>query len=162
MRQGKVLFFLNLKGYGFVQDLSTKKEYYFHYKVIESKESFKKLERGDYVDYEIGDGENPDVTSIKKIERIVDGKPVCRAGIIFYQGKADILDVIKVISAPGLKYVIPSDGAILVSEYDISEDAKEYMKQFMEKEDSLPVINTDLKYDLIITRLKGEKFWYKM
>ena len=36
------------------------------------------------------------------------------------------------------------------------------MKQFMEKEDSLPVINTDLKYDLIITRLKGEKDWYKM
>ena len=161
MRQGKVLFFLNLKGYGFVQDLSTKREYYFRYKVIESDEHFKKLERGDYVEYEIGDGERPEVINIRKIERKVDGKSVCRVGILFYKEKVEIAELLKVTCAPGLKYIIPCKNAILASEFDISKDIDKYMedykKDYLGDSDLSSIVRTNQKYDLVVLRLRGKK-----
>lgn len=58
VRIGKVKFFNEKKGYGFIIDDETKKEYFFHYSVIDSKFEFKKIFKDFIVRFMIGVAED--------------------------------------------------------------------------------------------------------
>ena len=54
---GKVQWFDAKKGYGFIRDDFTKKEYFVHYtSIIADEGKFKTLEQDQEVTYEIGEG----------------------------------------------------------------------------------------------------------
>lgn len=54
MISGKVKWFSNAKGYGFI-DLGQGKDVFVHYSVIED-EGYKSLREGQEVEYEVGEG----------------------------------------------------------------------------------------------------------
>lgn len=57
---GKIIRVNVLKGYGFIEG-SDKKDYFFHFSdVNKSGKAFRFFEKGDEVDFEIGDGSKPD------------------------------------------------------------------------------------------------------
>jgi len=56
MSEGKVKWFNNQKGYGFIKD-SEGKDIFVHYSAIQM-DGFKNLNDGDIVEYEIGEGAN--------------------------------------------------------------------------------------------------------
>lgn len=58
VRVGVVKFFNDKKGYGFIIDDETKKEYFFHYSVIDSKFEFKKLFKDFIVRFILGKDES--------------------------------------------------------------------------------------------------------
>lgn len=57
LTSGKVHWFDAKKGYGFIRDNFTKKEYFVHYSsIIADEGKFKSLEKDQEVTYEIGEG----------------------------------------------------------------------------------------------------------
>jgi CspA family cold shock protein len=58
IRIGKVKFFNDKKGYGFVIDNETGKEYFFHYSVIDTKFDFKKIFKDWVVRFIVGTTED--------------------------------------------------------------------------------------------------------
>ena len=69
MNIGKVKWFDGKKGYGFVADsASTDTDYFVHFSEIQS-DSFKTLEEGQKVTFEIGEGkQGPVATKVKATE----------------------------------------------------------------------------------------------
>ena len=57
MKEGTVKWFDSKKGYGFIEDstLDTGKDYFVHFSEIQS-DSFKTLEEGQKVSFEVGEG----------------------------------------------------------------------------------------------------------
>lgn len=58
VRIGKVKFFNEKRGYGFIIDDETKKEYFFHYSVIDTKFDFKKIFKDWVVRFIVGTTED--------------------------------------------------------------------------------------------------------
>lgn len=58
IRVGKVKFFNDKKGYGFVIDNETGKEYFFHYSAIDTKFDFKKIFKDWIVRFIVGTTED--------------------------------------------------------------------------------------------------------
>lgn len=58
VRIGKVKFFNEKRGYGFIIDDETKKEYFFHYSVIDTKFDFKKIFKDWIVRFIVGTTED--------------------------------------------------------------------------------------------------------
>jgi CspA family cold shock protein len=54
MNEGKVKWFDSKKGYGFISNNSDDKDYFVHYSEIQS-DSFKTLEEGQKITFEIGE-----------------------------------------------------------------------------------------------------------
>jgi cold shock protein len=54
MNEGKVKWFDSKKGYGFVSNTSDDKDYFVHFSEIQS-DSFKTLEEGQKITFEIGE-----------------------------------------------------------------------------------------------------------
>ena len=54
MNEGKVKWFDSKKGYGFVSNISDDKDYFVHFSEIQS-DSFKTLEEGQKITFEIGE-----------------------------------------------------------------------------------------------------------
>ena len=68
MNEGKVKWFDSKKGYGFVSNTSTDTDYFVHFSEIQS-DSFKTLEEGQKVTFEIGEGkQGPVATKVKATE----------------------------------------------------------------------------------------------
>lgn len=61
VRVGTVKFFNKKKGYGFVIDDETKKEYFFHWSSIDSKFEYKILFKGYKVRFILGDKDGKDI-----------------------------------------------------------------------------------------------------
>ena len=55
MNEGKVKWFDSKKGYGFISNISDDKDYFVHFSEIQS-DSFKTLEEGQKITFEIGEG----------------------------------------------------------------------------------------------------------
>ena len=55
MNEGKVKWFDSKKGYGFISNNSDDKDYFVHFSEIQS-DSFKTLEEGQKITFEIGEG----------------------------------------------------------------------------------------------------------
>jgi CspA family cold shock protein len=53
--KGRVVWFNNVRGYGFLEDSATKKEYFCHYSVIQIK-GYKKLEAEQRVEFGVEKG----------------------------------------------------------------------------------------------------------
>ena len=65
MNEGKVKWFDSKKGYGFVSNISDDKDYFVHFSEIQS-DSFKTLEEGQKITFEIGEGpKGPVATNVK-------------------------------------------------------------------------------------------------
>ena len=60
MNEGKVKWFDGKKGYGFVANPSTGKDYFVHFSEINS-DGYKTLEEGQKVTFEIGEGKQGEV-----------------------------------------------------------------------------------------------------
>ncbi len=56
MPRGKVKWFDNKKGYGFVQPDDGSADLFVHYSSIKSEEDFKTLKQGSEVEYEVTEG----------------------------------------------------------------------------------------------------------
>jgi|TARA_B100001964_G_scaffold239227_1_gene306243 CspA family cold shock protein len=54
MNEGKVKWFDSKKGYGFISNISDDKDYFVHFSEIQS-DSFKTLEEGQKITFEIGE-----------------------------------------------------------------------------------------------------------
>ena len=54
MNEGKVKWFDSKKGYGFISNISDDKDYFVHFSEIQS-DSFKTLEEGQKIKFEIGE-----------------------------------------------------------------------------------------------------------
>ena len=67
MNEGKVKWFDAKKGYGFVSNTSTDTDYFVHFSEIQS-DSFKTLEAGQKVTFEIGEG--PKGTVAKNVKTL--------------------------------------------------------------------------------------------
>ena len=67
MNEGKVKWFDAKKGYGFVSNTSTDTDYFVHFSEIQS-DSFKTLEEGQRVTFEIGEG--PKGTVAKNVKTL--------------------------------------------------------------------------------------------
>ena len=64
--QGKVRWFNNKKGYGFIQKDSDGKDIFVHYSAI-TMEGYKTLKTNDVVNFEVADGEKgPQAASVTK------------------------------------------------------------------------------------------------
>ena len=65
MNEGKVKWFDSKKGYGFISNNSDDKDYFVHFSEIQS-DSFKTLEEGQKITFEIGEGpKGPVATNVK-------------------------------------------------------------------------------------------------
>ena len=65
MNEGKVKWFDSKKGYGFVSTISDNTDYFVHFSEIQS-DSFKTLEEGQKITFEIGEGpKGPVATNVK-------------------------------------------------------------------------------------------------
>ena len=65
MNEGKVKWFDSKKGYGFVSNTSDNTDYFVHFSEIQS-DSFKTLEEGQKITFEIGEGpKGPVATNVK-------------------------------------------------------------------------------------------------
>ena len=68
MNEGKVKWFDGKKGYGFVANPSTGKDYFVHFSEINS-DGYKTLEEGQNVTFDIGEGKQGEVAkNVKKID----------------------------------------------------------------------------------------------
>ena len=56
MARGKVKWFNEKKGYGFITDDDSGKDVFVHYSAIEGEKGFKTLHEGDEVEFEITKG----------------------------------------------------------------------------------------------------------
>ena len=61
MNEGKVKWFDGKKGYGFVANPSTGKDYFVHFSEINS-DGYKTLEEGQNVTFDIGEGRQGEIT----------------------------------------------------------------------------------------------------
>ncbi|HIT89070.1 MAG TPA: cold shock domain-containing protein [Candidatus Merdenecus merdavium] len=69
MVRGKVKWFNNRKGYGFVTN-SKGKDYFFHYTDIVSETKYKNVEKGQTVEFEIGESNGKEkATNIRTITK---------------------------------------------------------------------------------------------
>jgi cold shock protein len=62
MNEGKVKWFDGKKGYGFVANPSTGKDYFVHFSEINS-DGYKTLEEGQNVTFDIGEGKQGEVAT---------------------------------------------------------------------------------------------------
>lgn len=68
MSRGKVKWFSNAKGYGFIQAEDTEQDIFVHYSSIES-EGYRGLNEGDDVEFElVDDPKGPKAESVTKVE----------------------------------------------------------------------------------------------
>ena len=67
INEGKVKWFDGKKGYGFVANPSTGKDYFVHFSEIQT-EGFKTLDEGQKVEFEIGEG--PKGTVAKNVKAL--------------------------------------------------------------------------------------------
>ena len=68
MSRGKVKWFSNAKGYGFIQAEDTEQDIFVHYSSIES-EGYRGLSEGDDVEFELVDGpKGPKAETVTKVE----------------------------------------------------------------------------------------------
>lgn len=68
MENGKVKFFDNKRGYGFIE-ASNGIDYFVHYTSIISEDDYKKLDNGDIVSFEIEEApRGPSAINVKKIQ----------------------------------------------------------------------------------------------
>ena len=67
--KGKVKWFSNVKGYGFLEKEGGEQDIFVHYSVIQG-EGYKKLEEGEEVSFEIVDGEKgPQATNVVRAKK---------------------------------------------------------------------------------------------
>ena len=68
MPKGKVKWFSNAKGFGFIQADGTEKDIFVHYSSI-SAEGYRSLDEGDDVEFELADGpKGPKAENVVKVE----------------------------------------------------------------------------------------------
>jgi len=68
MNEGKVKWFDSKKGYGFISNNSDDKDYFVHFSEIQS-DSFKTLEEGQKITFEIGESAKGAVAkNVKKLD----------------------------------------------------------------------------------------------
>ncbi len=68
MSKGKVKWFSNAKGYGFIQAEETEQDIFVHYSCI-TAEGYRSLNEGDPVEFELVDGEKgPKAENVNKLE----------------------------------------------------------------------------------------------
>lgn len=68
MEHGKVKFFDNKKGYGFIKS-DADIDYFVHFTSIISDEDYKKLDEGDRVSFEVEDApRGPSAINVRKLE----------------------------------------------------------------------------------------------
>jgi CspA family cold shock protein len=67
--EGKVIKFIESKGYGFIRPQDSEDDIFFHYTQIKTDKKYKKLNVGDVVEFESGQGPNgPQANSIVLVE----------------------------------------------------------------------------------------------
>jgi len=72
--KGKVKWFSNVKGYGFIEQEGDEKDVFVHYSSIQG-DSYKTLKDGDSVTFEIGQGEKgPLATNVVREKQIEAAK----------------------------------------------------------------------------------------
>lgn len=108
MNKGKVKWFNNKKGYGFITD-SEGKDVFVHYSAIMC-DGFKSLNEGDIVEFEIGEG-----TTGR--EQAVNVNPILTLQMITETLKNEKLSAKK---ENGLYIVVDENNAIQSSEYGMS------------------------------------------
>ncbi|OGW80270.1 MAG: cold-shock protein [Omnitrophica bacterium GWA2_52_8] len=73
--KGKVKWFSNVKGYGFLVKEGSDKDIFVHYSVIQG-EGYKKLLEGEEVMFDVVDGERgPQATNVVRLGKQTEKKP---------------------------------------------------------------------------------------
>ena len=68
MAQGKVKWFNDAKGFGFIEQDGGGKDLFVHHSAIQGQEGFKALAEGDRVSFEVGEGaKGPAAENVRKI-----------------------------------------------------------------------------------------------
>lgn len=69
MAEGKIKRLVPDRGFGFIRDMDSKQEFFFHRSSVERPDRFDNLEEGDAVEFEevSGDGKGPRADHVRRV-----------------------------------------------------------------------------------------------
>lgn len=156
---GKVLWFDNNKGYGFIKAEEIDRDIFFHWTQINTDEEFKEVLNGQKVSFELLERESGryEATNVEPLRCVNEetGRPLLLVGLLNYSYENTIQEIqiaISNLQRKGAQYIKFAQDYIIATSEPIDDDECDKILYFLLNSDSKDnIIDTigELNYDIM-------------